>query len=286
MTMKLLICSGLQKTGPKKDQDFEYDDAVRGLKKAEDNTSLETEADNAPRRRKPPKRYIDDSDEDSEDKENTLPSRKEKVYRKSKIRKLSESSSDNGSETLPEINSDALKAVKDSIHLNQVQDKEMEKVTRKESVLSVHKNIEFRVQKFQDNSSQDSERKQRQLQKIRGNQSQSNIKKHEKQQEMDHTKQKFLSVSSKDHTSLNSKTSTILSPPDFTSDDAQDSLSLHSMRINNPDKGSSCSLVQTSAGSSSGTNEEHFSLPNTKANQSYSYNFKNKGDGCKHCHSE
>lgn len=31
----------------------EYDDAVKGLKRAENDTSLETEVDNAPRKRKP-----------------------------------------------------------------------------------------------------------------------------------------------------------------------------------------------------------------------------------------
>lgn len=46
-------------------------------------------------------------------------------------------------------------------------------------------NIEFR-----DNSNQDSERKQRHLQKVRGGQSQSYISKKEKQRKMDHTKQK------------------------------------------------------------------------------------------------
>lgn len=67
-----------------------YDEAIRGLKRAEDETSLETEIEDAPRKRKPPKRYID-SDEDSEDKQNNLISLKKKGPCKRKVRRLSES---------------------------------------------------------------------------------------------------------------------------------------------------------------------------------------------------
>ncbi|XP_067206741.1 uncharacterized protein [Linepithema humile] len=253
----------------------EYDDAVRGLKKAEDDTSLETEADNAPRRRKLPRRYID-SDEDSEDKENNM-SQKEKGPRKKKVRKLSESNDESDSKILPLVNSDVLNAVKESIY--QVNQQDKEKVPEKQPL---EKNIKV-LQKFQDNYSQGSERKQRQLQKVRGSQSQSNIiKTYEKQRKMDAKQKKFVSVTmpSKKHvtTFFNSEASTVFSPmkdkvtsskiseisntpplnsptSDFISgDDApQDTqLLFPSLRINSSDKGSSCSsqnpscsLVQT-----------------------------------------
>lgn len=106
----------------------EYDDTVKGLKRAEDDTSLETEADNALRRRKLPKRYID-SDEDNEDKKNNMLPRKEKNFRRNKVRRLSESNDDeNDNKTLPLVNSDVLNAVKEnSIHVRQIQDKERER---------------------------------------------------------------------------------------------------------------------------------------------------------------
>lgn len=63
----------------------EYDDAIRSLKKAEDNVSLETEADNAPRRKKLPKRYINsDEDNEDEDEENNM-STKKKVFVREKL---------------------------------------------------------------------------------------------------------------------------------------------------------------------------------------------------------
>lgn len=171
-----------------------YDDAVKGLKRAEDDISLETETDDAPRRRKLPSRYID-SDEDNEDKENNMLSRKEKGPRKRKVRKLSESDDESGSKTLPQVNSDVLNAVKEnSIHVHQVQDKEREKMPRRQPL---EKNIEFRLlQKFEDNSSQGRERKQRQLQKVRDSQSQSIIcKRNEKWRKIDYTKRKKCCVS-------------------------------------------------------------------------------------------
>ncbi|CAL1672459.1 unnamed protein product [Lasius platythorax] len=128
---------------------------------------------------------------------------------------------------------------------------------------------------------------------------------------MDHTKQKkFVSVTvpSKNHatTFLNSEASSNLSPiknkvtSDFISDDdtpqdTQFSFPL-SMRINSPDKESSCSsqnpsysLVQTTSDASF---EGRFSSRNSEADQNktqeesyYFFNFK--GDfGSKHCHSE
>lgn len=201
------------------------------------------------------------------------------------------------------MNSDVLNAVKEnSIHVHQVQDKEREKVPRKQPL---EKNIEFKVlQKYQGNSSQGSERKQRQLQKVCGSQSQSIIcKRNEKLRKMDHTKQKkFVSVTvpSKNHatTFLNSEASSNLSPiknkvtndfisDDDTSQDTQFSFPL-SIRINSPDKESSCSsqnpsclLVQTTSDASF---EGRFSSRNSEADQNktqeeprYFFNFKDKG---------
>jgi len=96
------------------------------LRRAENDTLLETEVDDAPRKRKPPRRYID-SDKDDEDEENNMPPRKDKGSRKNKIRKLSESSNKSENKTLPQVNSDILNAVKETIH---VQDKEKEKMRR------------------------------------------------------------------------------------------------------------------------------------------------------------
>lgn len=110
----------------------QYDDAIRGLKKAEDDTSLETEADNIPRKIKPPRRFLD-SDGDDEDEENKEPSKK-KGFQKRQVRKLSESDDDNGSTILSQVDSDILNAIKKNIHVPQVQDKERKKVSRKQSL--------------------------------------------------------------------------------------------------------------------------------------------------------
>lgn len=105
------------------------DEAIRGLKRAEDETSLETEIEDAPRKRKPPKRYID-SDEDSEDKQNNLISLKKKGPCKRKVRRLSESD-ESGSEILPQVSSSVLNAVKENVYVHQ--DKERERQYSKDN---------------------------------------------------------------------------------------------------------------------------------------------------------
>lgn len=220
------------------------------MRRAENETSLETEIDDAPRKRKPPRRYID-SDKDDENKENNMPPRK------NKIRKLSESSTESENTTLPQVNSDILNAVKETTH---IQDKEKEKMRRRQPF---EDNIEFRVQ---DNSNQGSEQKQRHLQKIRGGQSQSYINKKEKQRKMDHTKQKnfksitvprkdcetssfFSPIKDKTTSSKISEVSntfrfnSLMSTSDLITDAVQDFRFTFppSIRINNVDKESSCS---------------------------------------------
>lgn len=252
------------------------------MRRAENDTSLETEVDDAPRKRKPPRRYID-SDKDDEDKENNVPPRKDKGSRKNKIRKLSESSNKSKNKTLPQVNSDILNAVKETIH---VQDKEKEKMRRRQPF---EDNIEFRVQ---DNSSQGSERKQRNLQKVRGGQSQSYINEKEKQRKMDHTKQKesitvprkdcetssfFSSIKDKTTSSKISEVSntfrfnSLMSTSDLTTDAVQDFRFSFppSMRIDNVDKGSSCSFQNPSPIQTiiSGASFEDLSASNSEIDQ-------------------
>lgn len=177
----------------------EYDDAVKGLKRAENDTSLETEVDNAPRKRKPPKRYIDSTSTDENEENNMLP--KKKNPRRTKIsRKLSESDDESESDTLPQVNSDVLDAVK--AHKRQ----------------SDENTVRVRVlQEFPSNCRQD-EQKQRQQKKIDHGQCKSNVKnndKYEKQKKMDRNKQNFVSITMANKNSVkftNSKTSSVLSP--------------------------------------------------------------------------
>lgn len=193
----------------------EYDDAVKGLKRAENDTSLETEVDNAPRKRKPPKRYIDSTSTDENEENNMLP--KKKNPRKTKIsRKLSESDDESESDTLPQVNSDVLNAVKENIcYIYEVENKVREKAHKRQSDENT---VRVRVlQEFPSNCRQ-GEQKQRQQKKIDHDQCKSNVKsndKYEKQKKMDRNKQNFVSITMANKNSVkftNSKTSSVLSP--------------------------------------------------------------------------
>ncbi|RLU23500.1 hypothetical protein DMN91_003705 [Ooceraea biroi] len=301
----------------------EYDDAVRGLKKAKDDTSLETDSDNAPRRRKPPTRYKDFYEhfyEYNEDEEGNISPRKEKGSRKRKVRKLSENEDESSNKTSPQINFDISNVIKNySIHIvDEVQDKESEKPLREQPPKN---DARLRVlQEFQENFSKDSEQKQRQLQTVHGGQLQSNISKNQNTT-----------------TTLNSEISSVLSPKDEETSNTiseilntssvtsassdcvsgnnapQDTQFSSSMRINSFDKGSSssfqnpsCSSVQTITSSPSFEEQFYSSLkvePDENETHSTndideeetkiqmesqcSINLKNEDDcECKHCHSE
>lgn len=156
------------------------------MKKAEDDTSLETEVDGAPRKRKLPKRYLD-FDKDSENEENNM-SLKKKGPRKCKVRRLSESTTDDSTTTLPQMNSDILNEVK-NIHVSQVVNKEKKKASRKQPVEN-HGRIKV-LQEFRNNSSQSCEQKQ--LKKVCNSQCERNVnKKYEKRRKVDNIKQKNL----------------------------------------------------------------------------------------------
>ncbi|XP_018372843.1 PREDICTED: uncharacterized protein LOC108767435 [Trachymyrmex cornetzi] len=155
----------------------EHDDAIKGLKKAEDDTSLETEVNGAPRKRKLPKRYLD-FDKDGENEENDM-SLKKKGLRSCKIRRLSESTTDSTT-TLPQMNSDILNEVK-NINVFQVVNKEIEKTSRKQPVEN-YARIKV-LREFRNNSSRSCEQKQ--LKKVCNSQCERNVnKKHEKQRKI------------------------------------------------------------------------------------------------------
>lgn len=189
----------------------DYDDAIKGLKRAEDDTSLETTIDGAPRKRKPPRRYMYSEEDDStSDKENnTRPMKKH--FRKGKIRMLSESD-ESENKSLPQVDSDIVNAIKED-NINMHQGKEKEKIPRKQ-FLKKHARLTV-LQEFESNSDQDDERKQRQMERVRYGQLQK-TKKHEKQWKMDNTKQKkhiSVAMPSKSHTTTSfSSSSSVLSP--------------------------------------------------------------------------
>ncbi|XP_032688782.1 uncharacterized protein LOC116852462 isoform X3 [Odontomachus brunneus] len=199
----------------------EYDYAIKGLKKAEDNTSLETEADDAPRRKKLPRRYIDSDGDNEDDEENNMPTKK-KGRCKRKVTKLSESDDESGSKTLPRINSDILNAVKEnSIHV--LKENNMKNKVRREKALrrqSLEDCTRLRIlQEFPNYSkSQSQGDKQKQQKKVHSSQFGNDVRKnHNEKRKMDHTNRKnFMSVRMPSENSaatfFNSKMSSVPSP--------------------------------------------------------------------------
>lgn len=104
---------------------------------------------------------------------------KKKNPRRTKIsRKLSESDDESESDTLPQVNSDVLDAVKENIcHIYEVENKVREKAHKRQSDENT---VRVRVlQEFPSNCRQD-EQKQRQQKKIDHGQCKSNVKSNDK----------------------------------------------------------------------------------------------------------